>query len=376
MRQATPDTAPTMIQTTEAEGDVCFVYLPGGGEAPREIGGKAAGLARLTALGENVPRWVAVRASSPEAPLPAALRAEVLRALDLCGLQDKPLAVRSSALAEDGSARSYAGQFSTVLGVPGRDEPALWEAIARVQASGASDTVRAYELSRGICEPCVVAVVLQEMVDPSASGVAFSIDPVSGDRDTAVVAAVYGLGEGLVSGTLDGDTYRVSRSGRIASEVIRKELAVRLSPDGGTRLEPAPDQWREAPVLSDAEALQIAECAWRLERVFGAPQDLEWALVGPLHGSRQIVLLQARPITTRGHPAGERRVWDNSNIIESYHGPTTPLTFSFARGIYEEVYIQLCRVFGVEEALLARHRDVFANMLGLVRGRKIGRAHV
>ncbi|HTE17203.1 MAG TPA: PEP/pyruvate-binding domain-containing protein, partial [Armatimonadota bacterium] len=349
--------------------DSCFVYVPGPGEPPEGIGGKAAGLARLTALGENVPRWIAITALSPQAPQPASLRAEVWEALGRQGLQGKPLAVRSSALVEDGQAHSYAGQFRTALGVLPGDQAALWEAILEVQASGASDTVLAYSAPRGIGDRLAVGVVLQEMVDPSASGVAFSADPVTGDRGTVTIGAVYGLGEGLVSGMLEGDTYRVGVTGVVAGEVGRKVLAVRLSPDGGTRLEPVPEPSQEAPVLSEAEVLDIAECARRLERTLGGPQDVEWALVDREAGERQLVLLQARPITAIPTPAGERRVWDNSNIIESYHGPTTPLTFSFARGVYEEVYLQLCRVFGVEEMLLERHKDVFAHMLGLVRGR-------
>ena len=124
--------------------------------------------------------------------------------------------------------------------------------------------------------------------------------------------------------------------------------------------------------------VRVACAARGLAERLGAPQDIEWAMVGE-GASRRLLLLQTRPITTLGSGGGDtraaraatgaRRVWDNSNIAESYAGVTTPLTFSFARSVYEEAYRQFCRLMGVSETLIASHREVFGNMLGLVRGR-------
>ena len=186
-----------------------------------------------------------------------------------------------------------------------------------------------------------------------------------------MVSAVYGLG-GLVSGELDADTYRVRFTLESAQvEVARSQDSRCGSPRRDRRLETVPEERMTTPALTDAQAIAIAQAARALEAPFGSPQDVEWALAGT---PERLVVLQTRPITTLGAPrtapsTGERWVWDNSNIIESYSGVTTPLTFTFAREVYESVYRQFCRLMGTPETLLESHRPVFANMLGLVRGR-------
>src|SRR5206468_8359382 len=122
---------------------------------------------------------------------------------------------------------------------------------------------------------------IQEQIDPRASGVAFSVDPVSGARDTAVVSAVYGLGEGLVSGELDADAYRVRFEGaspRVEATIARKTHAVRLRPEGCTATEAVAEPAIGAAALTDPEAIAVASAARDLEVAFGAPQDVEWAL--------------------------------------------------------------------------------------------------
>lgn len=363
------------------------------------VGGKARNLALLREAGADVPPWIAIGTAAFERlaadarsaedeetvrsrilalDLPADFRAEVAAALDGAGLRDALLAVRSSAVGEDGAAASFAGQFETVLGVRagGEDGQALWDAVRRVWASAFSAHAAAYRARQGGV-PARMAVVVQQMVDAQAAGVAFSADPVRAAPDTAVVSAVFGLGEGLVSGELDADTYRVSSTGAVESEIAAKDRALALRPDGGSEWITVHPNDRRQPALTEDEARRIASAARGLAGHFGAPQDVEWALANdPDGGPRRLFILQTRPITTlpasaqpRGMTGGERRLWDNSNIVESYSGVTTPLTFSFARSVYEEVYLQFCRLLGVSERLLAEHRLVFANMLGLVNGR-------
>ncbi len=410
-----------------------WVWTPEDGAPDRAwAGGKGFGLARLTALaatiGFRVPRFVIVRTEAFErfmesggaesepklearAPhdtgvppaqlreIPAQLRDEVLAALTASGLAGCALAVRSSAVAEDGAAASFAGQFDSVLGVPGAEDPALWNALLRVWASAHHAHAIAYS-ARGAPSAMRMAVVLQELVTPVVSGVVFSADPVSGERDVAVVSAVFGLGEGLVSGELDADAYRVDRDGNVSATLAHKDRTAVALPRGGTTFVSVDEHARDRAALTDDEARRIAACARAIADAEGAPQDIEWALVGD-GGTRELVILQTRPITTLGDPASAtgdasrpgasvvahgavtattvagavdrapatRRVWDNSNIVESYSGVTTPLTFSFARGVYEDVYQQFCRVMGVSEPMIAAHAHVFANLLGLVRGR-------
>jgi pyruvate,water dikinase len=375
---------------------------------PGRVGGKAYNLARLASSGVRVPRWVVVAAdafdavaldgrASPRSPDEAeALRSEVASralppdfvdeldgALRCAGLTGTRLAVRSSATAEDGAAASFAGQFDTVLGVPSDDARAVADAVRAVWASAFNAHALAYG-GGGVR----MAVVLQELVEPEASGVGFSADPVTGRRDTAVVSAVYGLGEGLVSGELDADTFHsvasVGGEDEVRATLAHKDRAVRPIATGTAMLPVAP-ALRDAPSLSDGEVRRIAAALRELERALGGPQDVEWALALADGNPRELFILQARPITTLAAvpasastapavPAeaprtGERRIWDNSNIVESYAGVTTPLTFSFARSVYEDVYRQFCAMVGVEDALVEQNRHVFANMLGLVRGR-------
>jgi rifampicin phosphotransferase len=391
-----------------------LIDRPEPGHAPPPaavIGGKAHQLARLAQFGETAPRWIVITADALNAALgeaecgdearqapmvPVKLRGEILDALDEAGLREARLAVRSSSAVEDGAERSFAGQFETVLNVcPGAGGEALWEAIRRVWDSALHERVMRYETAASPCsretqEPGTahdqgpgygprMAVILQEMADVAAAGVAFSIDPVSGDRDTAVVSAVYGLGEGLVAGELDADTHWIAFEGNVGREVRRvladKRRAVRMSPGQGTRMTDVPEALRGAAVLSDEEAVEIATGARRLAEALGAPQDVEWGLVED-KGERRLIILQSRPVTALPSPApergaipGETRIWDNSNIVESYGGVTTPLTFSFIREVYEEVYRQFCGLMGVSEGLLEQHRPVFAGMVGLVQGR-------
>jgi pyruvate,water dikinase len=371
-----------------------LVLVPGGEPAPvAAIGGKARNLALLADAGVDVPPWIVVTAgafdrfvaaSAETDPdivrtqiqlmeLPADFRAEVGGALDTAGLGGSLVAVRSSAVDEDGAEASFAGQFDTVLGVRA-DGDALWDAIRRVWASAFSAHAVAYRARQGASPPRM-AIIIQQMVDSQIAGVAFSVDPVSGDPDVAVVSAVYGLGEGLVSGELDADTYRIRFRGdgatAVEAEPALKDRSLRLNPDGGSEwayIHP-PDS---SPALSNDAAQRIAVAARRLAEHFGAPQDVEWAI-----RQGKLWILQTRPITTLGEPErtvspvadGEVRLWDNSNIVESYSGVTTPLTFSFARSVYEQVYLQFCRLLGVSEHLLDEHRHVFANMLGLIGGR-------
>lgn len=183
------------------------------------------------------------------------------------------------------------------------------------------------------------------MVEACAAGVAFSADPVSGDRSVAIVSAIVGLADKLVGGEADGDSYRIGSGGEtLAAEVI-----------GAT------------PVLSEAERGEVAAMARRAAEHFGSPQDIEWAF-----DRDKLHMLQSRPITMLGvvkpEADGELTIWDNSNIVESYPGVTSPLTFSFARYAYRHVYEAFSRLMGVPVQVVDEHRHVFENMLGRVDG--------
>jgi len=297
------------------------------------VGGKARALGALSAAGFDVPPWIVVLPDADEAALGEAWE-EFLR------VTGGPWAVRSSAVDEDGQAHSFAGQLESFLDV---DRDGLGQKIRAVRQSGSSERIVLYGQQAGLSlPPPVPAVIVQQMVPAETAGVAFSADPVSGRRGIAVVAAVRGLGEALVSGEKTGDTFQVDRTGCIVQRAAAETA------------------------LTDSQVVAVANLARTAARHFGCPQDIEWAMVGG-----KLFLLQSRPITSlsgRADPDGAWQLWDNSNIAESYSGITTPLTFSFARHVYEEVYRQFVKILRVPSRRIEASRDVFGRMLGLVRG--------
>jgi phosphohistidine swiveling domain-containing protein len=335
------------------------------------IGGKARGLAAAERAGFAVPPWFvltsdaftdslgptrraaleqAVNTDSPariveSVELSAAVRAELEAALATLCAGGERVAVRSSASDEDGAQHSFAGQLESVLDVAPAD---VAQRVREVWRSGFSARMLAYRREHGLAPlPRPPAVIVQRMVRARAAGVAFSADPISGRRAIAVVAAVRGVGASLVSGEADADTWRIDRRGTIIERVVGSAAA---------------------PVLRDEEVLAVARLVRAAARRFGRPQDIEWAF----DADGVLLLLQARPITalaTLADPDGVLTIWDNSNIVESYSGVTTPLTFSFASEIYAHVYRQFCRLMRVPARVIEAHDDVFRNMLGLVRGR-------
>ncbi len=296
------------------------------------LGGKAQALLRLHELEFDIPDWFAV--------LPGMEWTEEELADAVADLGGERFAVRSSGTMEDGAGNSFAGQFETFLEVFPSGIP---EKIAGVRASARNEAILAYCRERDLPPPSPPAVIVQKMICPKCAGVAFSADPVSGRRSVAVVSAVVGIGEKLVSGEEDGETWRIGRQGEV-------------------------DPPEDAAVLNEKDALAVAELARRCESVSSRPQDIEWAI----DQAGKLWLLQSRPITTLGEipdPDDPLRVWDNSNIAESYGGVTTPLTFSFARRIYEHVYREFCNLMSVPASRIERAGDVFPQMLGLIRGR-------
>jgi pyruvate,water dikinase len=342
------------------------------------VGGKAAALARLSDAGFPVPAWVVVTPEAFDASvtgqwhddvgLEPTIEDELGDALREIAGAVPTFAVRSSAVDEDSREHSFAGQLESYLFVPIADVP---RRIVDVWRSAFTERVLAYRRERDLlAPPSVPGVLVQQMVDADVSGVAFSADPVTGDRDTVVVGSLYGLGTALVSGDAEADTHHVDRRGHVVGRrVVAKTTAHRASSrcaEGVEAVDVEPERVHR-PALRDEQITAVADLARRAEDFFGCPQDIEWAIA-----SGQLFLLQSRPITSLGRvvePVGALAIWDNSNIVESYAGITTPLTFTFARNAYQGVYGQLCRIFAVPAKRVEANRGALAGMLGLIRGR-------
>ena len=299
------------------------------------VGGKAASLAFLSKEGFDVPPFLVVLASAfSENGLPAPLSKELLSQLSALG--PGPYATRSSAREEDGADQSHAGQFLSVLSLSTQQVPA---SCFRVWNSGNAPGVAEYRASHGLDKDGgAPAVLVQQMVDARCAGVAFSADPVSGRRDRFVISAIKGLGEALVGGEEDGETYVL---------------------DAGTG---ALVEGSTEGVLSLDDLIKLHELIKRVQGISGFPQDIEWAFEGT-----RLFLLQARPVTTRLRPApiadNHLMLFDNSNIVESYPGQVSPLTYSFAQYAYSRVYRAFVALLGVHPDHIQANAAVFDNML-------------
>ncbi len=332
------------------------------------IGGKAAALLSLSQRGFHIPEWAVVLPTAfhaqDDAPVSIALKEELKQTL--INLENSThskgkYAVRSSALSEDGSEMSFAGQFETYLWVDAKE---VMEAIYKVWESGFSERVKAYKAQKGVTNDLEVpAVIIQKMVVADKAGVAFAVNPTDGDIKTTVVSAVFGLGSALVDGACDADVYQVDEKGKVTHKVLGGKQIKHSIEEGELKVIETPED-RKKTVLEDGEIQAVAKLARATSKCFGKYQDIEWA-----YEKGKLYLLQSRPITTLGQTLEEKGkfgVFDNSNIAESYIGTTMPLTFSFIRKAYAEVYRQFCRNFGISEVVIQREDYVFDHMLGFV----------
>ena len=325
------------------------------------IGGKAKNLAKLQDMGMNVPKWAVIPAEFSNQELDSRL-IEDLKYFFGLKYNSKYYSVRSSGLDEDGAEFSFAGQFESFLYVSFSE---LREKVKLCVQSAQSDRVKAYRKENNLSDSKGIGVIIQEMVNAEVSGVAFGINPTTGVPNSKIISSVYGLGEGLVSGELDGDTFELNGN-EIKSKIAQKSrFFTKNGNKSGISIEKVEKTKIDKPSLSDFQIKEIEAVLNQLKNKIGSPQDIEFA-----YENNKLFLLQTRPITAiANQEKGEYTVWDNSNIIESYPGITTPLTFSFIIKMYEMVYRQFVGMMGVEKKSIEANSSIFENILGLVKGR-------
>lgn len=258
-------------------------------------------------------------------------------------------AVRSSVVDEDGSHFSFAGQMDSYLFQ--KTEAEILESIRKVWISAFAERALEYRLLNKLpLQNIRVAVILQEMLDADNAGVMFTADPNSGDRNRCLISASFGVGEGVVAGTVDCDEYAISYHAHLQ----KPQLAQTLIQPG-------------QPILAETLVMGLGQMGRRLADLKQMPLDIEWATKG-----NEIYFLQARPVTSetlRQRSDNQARVFDNSNIQESFCGITLPLTFTFASQAYESVYSQLMKVMGFSQTQIKAHQIRHRNMLSYVNGR-------
>jgi pyruvate,water dikinase len=252
-------------------------------------GAKAVGLGDAARGGLPLPPGVALSGSLVEAVASGEESAieQVENALTDVPL---PLAVRSSAVDEDGADASFAGQHITLLNVPTIAE--VRSALREVWWSANSDSAITYRQRVGLFKRPSIGVVVQALLNPEVAGVMFTRNPVTG-ADERVIEASWGLGEVVVAGRVIPDLYRVDRYGQVLERTPGfKKVAVRSLPNGGTIEEPVPDELREQLCVDDEQLGALSDLAARCEEVYGRGRDIEWAIAGGV-----LYLLQCRAVT-------------------------------------------------------------------------------
>jgi rifampicin phosphotransferase len=333
-----------------------------------EIGGKGQSLARLASAGLPVPQGfhittaaydgfvaghglksrIAALVGNPAAgdthdhaadsiaalfadhKIPRSISAEVLGAYHRLG--SPPVAVRSSATAEDLPDASFAGQQASFLNVAGDDQ--LLAAVRRCWASLWTARAISYRARHEIApEEVSLAVVVQELIDADSSGIVFTADPVTGDDSMIEINAGWGLGEAIVGGQVSPDVITVERSsGRVTRIVINTKTIMTQSAASGTTVVPVSIDQQVAPALTQPQVSRLVQLAITVEDLFKDPMDIEWCRVGD-----QFFILQARPITTAIHPdpwndsrSGDF-LWTNTNVGEAIPDVMTPATWSMVQ---------------------------------------------
>jgi pyruvate,water dikinase len=318
--------------------DILFLDEVADADAVR-VGGKGLGLAKLAAAGLPVPPGFVVTTEAYRRCM-AKGATDIGRAVEdaYARLGYGPVAVRSSATAEDAADASFAGQQETVLGVDGV-LPVLG-AVERCWLSLHTERAEAYRAKQGVSESgLAMAVVVQKLVPAEVAGVLFTRDPLDPDGKRILVEASWGLGEAVVSGRVTPDRFHLDHETGVVVEKHLGTKPLRITAEGE---EPVPPEDQQRFCLDDGQLSRLADLGRRVEAFFGDPRDIEWALAGG-----EFFLLQARPITVASAAERERvrrevvaelrakadprgTVWVRYNLSEVLPAPT-PMTWAVIR---------------------------------------------
>ena len=269
--------------------------------------------------------------------------------------------VRSSGTLEDGARYSFAGQFKTWLNIAPHDVAAK---IKSCWAGAFSPELLMYMNQSNLnLSDIPIAVIVQEMIQAKQSGVLFQADP-KGDISKELIAAGFGLGEGIVAGKVESDLYVYDkRKGTWALEINQKTCGIRTLAEGDCEEYKIPISQGNEEVLDESKRNVLISESRKIAKLYSHFQDIEWSF--DQKGSLKI--LQSRPITTI--PKGDRRIFDNSNIAESYPHIVLPMTFSILQLDYYHCIKKSLSLFGVPRTVIRKYEPVLKNLVGYLDGR-------
>jgi phosphohistidine swiveling domain-containing protein len=368
-----------------------FYYYKAGNLLPdvRQVGGKGLNLCRLKNLGLNVPDFLIIESETTSQWLQSCLNlaqgesdsTKKKSLLFSCLMQNKQLnsdieavqqmistiakknsllSVRSSAAIEDGENFSFAGQFLTELFV---DRNNLKSAVINCLLSVFEDHVKAYKKVNQINnESFSFAIIVQQMVQATCSGIGFSMQP-QGNLNQMCIVAGYGAGEGIVNDLVPVDTYWIDRvSNQITGKIVSKNEQLQYQ-NGEIKIIEVNHHLSEIPALNDESLKQLNQILLATEKALAAPSDIEFCI----DAENRLYILQMRPITTIKHR--EIIILDNTNIVESYPGITLPLSFDFAKGAYARLFKSSARAFRISKEQTETLMPVFNHLIAHPYGR-------
>ncbi|MBV7483980.1 PEP/pyruvate-binding domain-containing protein [Bordetella sp. BOR01] len=346
---------------------------------PAVAGGKGWQLGRMACLGVPVPAGFVIAAHAGGQrqagdAVPAAVQAALADEIARRGWQGLPLALRSSASMEDSAGASFAGIYLSRLNV--RGHAAMLQAVRDIWDSAFTTQAQAYRQGLGIAagDQAGMAVVVMPLLAAESAGIVFTCDPVSGRDDHTVIHAHWGLGEALVGGQAEGDEYRLQENRVDGSlHLVDQRLGAKArysvpAAAGGTELRALPGQRATQPVLTPAQAIELAgiahDAAAALDYAHGG-YDLEWAWDGERYW-----IVQARPITARAHHtypalAGQPAYWSRGNVREILPDPLSPLDWTLCRAMADRMLTRGYELAGYRILPGAAHAALFHGRLYL-----------
>ncbi|MCD6297055.1 MAG: phenylphosphate synthase subunit beta [Deltaproteobacteria bacterium] len=264
-----------------------------------------------------------IRQAILSTPIPDEIQGEIITAYaslcEKCDVADLPVAVRSSATAEDLDDASFAGQQDTYLWIWGNEE--VVKATHDCWASLFTDRAIIYRMRVGFPQDGVlISVGIQKMVNSRSAGVMFTLDPVTGDRSKITIEANWGFGESIVQGMVSPDSFVIGKKSLSVKQSIIGQKDQRYVAKGcGTIVEAVPSEQQVIPCISVVEVIEIVKMGMRIEKHYGSPQDIEWAIDADLPFPKNVFSTQSRPVTAAGKKDFDKKVMKEEGKSDTDH---------------------------------------------------------